>query len=90
MDKATYIKTMYSILVPLCQKYGYYNVAGGMIAQSIQEGWDSLLATKYHNYWGMKASKDYKGNNLATYLNISVVDESVFNVTEDNTRILGK
>ena len=64
MDKATYIKSMYSILVPLCQKYGYHNVAGGMIAQSIQEGWDSLLATKYHNYWGMKDAKDYKGETI--------------------------
>lgn len=64
MDKTTFIKSMYSILVSLCEKYGYYNVACGMIAQSIQEGWDSLLATKYHNYWGMKASKDYKGNTI--------------------------
>lgn len=64
MDKTTFIKSMYSTLVPLCEKYGYYNVACGMIAQSIQEGWNSLLATKYHNYWGMKASKDYKGNTI--------------------------
>ena len=64
MDKINYIKSMYSILVPLCEKYGYYNVASGMIAQSIQEGWNSLLATKYFNYWGMKASKDYKGNTI--------------------------
>ena len=64
MDKTTYIKSMYSILVPLCEKYGYHNVASGMIAQSIQEGWNSLLATQYYNYWGMKASKDYKGNTV--------------------------
>ena len=64
MDKLTFIKSMYSILVPLCEKYGYHNVACGMIAQSIQEGWNSLLATKYYNYWGMKASKDYKGNTI--------------------------
>ena len=53
MTKTEYIQKMYSILVPMCAKYGYHNVACAMIAQSIQEGWNSGLATKYHNYWGM-------------------------------------
>lgn len=35
-------------------------------------------------------TKDYKGNNVATYLNISVVDESVFNLADDYTNILGQ
>jgi len=65
MNKTEYIRKMYSILVPMCKKYGYYNVAAGMIAQSIQEGWNSGLATKYHNYWGMKAGKSYKGKTVA-------------------------
>lgn len=56
---------MYSILAPMCAKYGYHNVACGMIAQSIQEGWNSGLATKYHNYWGMKAGSSYKGQTVA-------------------------
>ena len=56
---------MYSILVPMCAQYGYHNVAAGMIAQSIQEGWNSGLATKYYNYWGMKAGKGYKGKTVA-------------------------
>ena len=65
MTKTEYIKKMYAILSPMCTKYGYYNVAAGMIAQSIQEGWNSGLATKYHNYWGMKAGKGYKGKTVA-------------------------
>lgn len=65
MTKVEYIQQMYAILAPMCAKYGYHNVAAGMIAQSIQEGWNSGLATKYHNYWGMKAGKDYKGKTVA-------------------------
>ena len=65
MTKAEYIIKMYSILVPMCAKYGYSNVAAGMIAQSIQEGWNSGLATKYFNYWGMKAGKSYVGKTVA-------------------------
>ena len=65
MTKTEYIRKMYSILAPMCAKYGYHNVAAGMIAQSIQEGWNSGLATKYHNYWGMKAGKSYKGKSVA-------------------------
>ena len=64
MTKTEYIKKMYSILVPMCAKNGYHNVAAAMIAQSIQEGWNSGLATKYHNYWGMKAGKSYKGQTV--------------------------
>jgi hypothetical protein len=65
MNKKEYIRKMYAILVPMCAKNGYFNVAAGMIAQSIQEGWNSGLATKYHNYWGMKAGKSYKGKTVA-------------------------
>ena len=65
MTKTEYIKKMYAILVPMCAKYGYHNVAAAMIAQSIQEGWNSGLATKYFNYWGMKAGKSYKGKTVA-------------------------
>lgn len=65
MTKTEYIRKMYSVLAPMCAKYGYHNVAAGMIAQSIQEGWNSGLATKYHNYWGMKAGKSYKGKTVA-------------------------
>lgn len=65
MTKNEYIKKMYAILVPMCAKFGYHNVAAGMIAQSIQEGWSSGLATKYYNYWGMKAGKGYKGKTVA-------------------------
>lgn len=64
MTKTEYIRKMYSILVPMCAKYGYHNVAVAMIAQSIQEGWNSGLATKYHNYWGMKAGESYKGQTV--------------------------
>ena len=65
MTKTEYIRKMYSILSPMCAKFGYHNVAAGMIAQSIQEGWNSGLATKYYNYWGMKAGKGYKGKTVA-------------------------
>lgn len=65
MTMTEYIRKMYTILAPMCAKYGYHNVACGMIAQSIQEGWNSGLATKYHNYWGMKAGSSYKGPTVA-------------------------
>lgn len=65
MTKTDYIRKMYAILVPMCAKYGYHDVAAAMIAQSIQEGWNSGLATKYHNYWGMKAGRGYKGTTVA-------------------------
>ena len=65
MTKTEYIKNMYSILVPMCAANGYNNVAAGMIAQSIQEGWNSGLAKKYFNYWGMKAGRGYKGKTVA-------------------------
>lgn len=64
MTKTEYIQKMYAILVPMCSQYGYHNVAAGMIAQSIQEGWNSKLATMYHNYWGMKAGDSYKGKTV--------------------------
>ena len=65
MTKSDYIRQMYSILSPMCAKYGFYNVAAGMIAQSIQEGWNSGLAQKYFNYWGMKAGRGYTGKTVA-------------------------
>ena len=64
MTKTEYIQKMYSILVPMCAKNGYHNVAAGMIAQSIQEGWNSGLAKKYFNYWGMKVGDSYKGKTV--------------------------
>lgn len=64
MTKDEYIRKMYSILVILCMRYGYHNVAAGMVAQSIQEGWNSGLATKYHNYWGMKAGSSFYGKTV--------------------------
>ena len=80
MTKTEYIKKMYSILVPMCAKYGYHNVAAGMIAQSIQEGWNSELARKYFNYWGMKGeSKDYKGPKVAMN-NKAKTDPAVYRV----------
>ena len=65
MTKTQYIQKMYAILAPMCIQKGYHNVAAGMIAQSIQEGWNSGLATKYYNYWGMKAGESYKGKKVA-------------------------
>lgn len=65
MTKVEYINKMYSILAPMCIKYGYHNVACAMIAQSIQEGWNSKLATTYHNYWGMKTGSGFKGKTVA-------------------------
>lgn len=65
MTKTEYIRKMHGILVPMCEQHGYHNVACGMIAQSIQEGWNSGLATKYHNYWGMKTGSGFKGKTVA-------------------------
>lgn len=80
MTKTEYIKKMYAILVPMCTKYGYHNVAAGMIAQSIQEGWNSELARKYFNYWGMKGeSKDWKGPKVAMN-NKAKTDPAVYRV----------
>ena len=79
MTKTEYIQKMYAILVPMCAKYGYHNVAAGMIAQSIQEGWNSGLATKYFNYWGMKAGSSYKGPTVAMN-NKAKTDPAVYRV----------
>lgn len=80
MTKTEYIKKMYSILVPMCAKYGYHNVACAMIAQSLQEGWNSELARKYFNYWGMKGeSKDWKGPKVAMN-NKAKTDPAVYRV----------
>ena len=79
MTKTEYIQKMYTILVPMCAQYGYHNVAAGMIAQSIQEGWNSGLATKYYNYWGMKAGKGYKGKTVAMN-NKAKTDPAVYRV----------
>jgi hypothetical protein len=65
MTKSEYIRKMYSILSAMCIKRGYHNVAAGMIAQSIQEGWNSQLANLYFNYWGMKAGDNYPGEKIA-------------------------
>lgn len=79
MTKNEYIRQMYAILVPMCAKFGYHNVAAGMIAQSIQEGWNSGLATKYYNYWGMKAGRGYKGKTVAMN-NKAKTDPAVYRV----------
>jgi hypothetical protein len=80
MTKTEYIQKMYSILVPMCAKYGYHNVACAMIAQSLQEGWNSELARKYFNYWGMKGeSKDWKGPKVAMN-NKAKTDPAVYRV----------
>lgn len=80
MTKAEYIKKMYAILSPMCVTNGYHNVAVGMIAQSIQEGWNSELAQKYFNYWGMKGeSKDWKGEKVAMN-NKAKTDPAVYRV----------
>lgn len=80
MTKTEYIRKMYNILVPMCAKYGYHNVACAMIAQSLQEGWNSELARKYFNYWGMKGeSKDWKGPKVAMN-NKAKTDPAVYRV----------
>lgn len=80
MTKTEYIKKMYTILSTMCVQKGYYNVAAGMIAQSLQEGWNSELARKYFNYWGMKGeSKDWKGEKVAMN-NKAKTDPAVYRV----------
>lgn len=64
--KEEYTKAMYAILSKLAIQAGFQaEVIPGMIAQSYQEGWDSGLARKYFNYWGMKAGSSYKGKTVA-------------------------
>lgn len=80
MNKTEYIQKMYAILSAMCVQKGYGNVAAGMIAQSIQEGWNSELARKYFNYWGMKGeSKDWKGPKVAMN-NKAKTDPAVYRV----------
>ena len=85
MNKTEYIRKMYAILSPMCAKHGYHNVAAGMIAQSIQEGWNSGLAKNYFNYWGMKAGSSYKGKTV--FMNNKAKNDPavyrVFNSMED-------
>lgn len=64
--KEEYTKAMYAILSRLAIQAGFQvEVIPGMIAQSYQEGWNSGLARKYYNYWGMKAGSSYKGKTVA-------------------------
>lgn len=64
--KEEYTKAMYAILSRLAIRKKYHvEVVPGMIAQSYQEGWNSGLAKKYFNYWGMKAGSSYKGRTVA-------------------------
>lgn len=64
--KEEYTKAMYAILSRLAVQAGFHvEVVPGMIAQSYQEGWNSGLARKYFNYWGMKAGSSYKGKTVA-------------------------
>ena len=64
--KEEYTKAMYAILSRLAIQAGFQvEVIPGMIAQSYQEGWNSGLARKYFNYWGMKAGSSYKGKTVA-------------------------
>lgn len=64
--KEEYTKVMYAILSRLAIQAGFHvEVVPGMIAQSYQEGWNSGLARKYFNYWGMKAGSSYKGKTVA-------------------------
>ncbi len=64
--KEEYTKAMYAILSRLAIQAGFHvEVIPGMIAQSYQEGWNSGLARKYFNYWGMKAGSSYKGKTVA-------------------------
>lgn len=64
--KEEYTKAMYAILSKLAIQAGFQaEVIPGMIAQSYQEGWNSGLARKYFNYWGMKAGSSYKGKTVA-------------------------
>jgi len=80
MNKTEYIQKMYAILSAMCVQKGYGNVAAGMIAQSIQEGWNSELARKYFNYWGMKGeSKDWTGPKVAMN-NKAKTDPAVYRV----------
>lgn len=82
MTKSEYISRMHEILTGLCIKHGYNPcVAAGMVAQSIQEGWNSGLATKYHNYWGMKAGSSFKGKTVAMN-NKAKTDPAVYRVYE--------
>ncbi len=64
--KEEYTKAMYAILSRLAIQAGFHvEAVPGMIAQSYQEGWNSGLARKYFNYWGMKAGSNYKGKTVA-------------------------
>ena len=78
--KEEYTKAMYAILSRLAIQAGFHvEVIPGMIAQSYQEGWNSELARKYFNYWGMKAGSSYKGKTVAMN-NKAGTDPAVYRV----------
>ena len=59
-----------AVIAPIIQKYAKaygYKVVSPIIAQAVVESWDnnkntlSTLASKYHNYFGMKCGSGWKG-----------------------------
>jgi len=73
MATAKQIQNFISTIAPLIQKYAAsygYKVASAIIAQACLESayGTSQLASKYHNYFGMKTGSSWRGKsvNLST------------------------
>lgn len=68
-QKVSFINEIGALIVKECQARGY-KYPSAIIAQAcLESGFTSKLATQYHNYFGMKCGKSWKGK--AVNLNTS-------------------
>lgn len=65
MDKKEFIKEFYEVCERVCPSYGLQAIPA-IVAQACNECryGESTLASKYHNYWGMKCGSSYKGKSV--------------------------
>jgi peptidoglycan hydrolase-like protein with peptidoglycan-binding domain len=65
VDKKAFIREFYEVCKRVCPSYGLKAIPA-IVAQACNESryGDSKLASKYHNYWGMKCGSSYKGKSV--------------------------
>ena len=64
-SRIDFIKDFYAKCSAICPEYGL-NAITAIVAQACNESryGESALASKYHNYWGMKCGSSYKGKSV--------------------------
>lgn len=63
--RADFIKDFYKKCKAVCPKYGLEALEAIVAQACIESAYgESTLASKYHNYWGMKCGTSYKGKSV--------------------------